>query len=501
MLAETIRTPVASSTSTTRTSCWSRRSDCADDRPAGEPRQADAVRALPRSWRWPAPTARSRRSSVGRLLPRQDRVADQGQQGRGRAARGRGAGASGGPGDAAGRRVARRRTSCWATRSRSRGSPSTPIRPAGPAVRLDQRDRPGEGRARHRRVFPKREWTMLSHHLIWHGRRVCRAQARLWRVHGRATGAPRTARVRPTRSQRPSWCAPRGAREDCRRASGHLRTRYTKAILNTVANPLVVLDAALRVQSANRVFYSTFGVSRDKVQGTALRDLGGADWKASDLWAALTSLVAGSQEFQPFEIEREFPAAGRRTLLFDARRVMGEGDATTILLAAQDITERKQTERELQSTNSRKDEFLALLAHELRNPIGARPHRVGADSSRRRQSGIGATRATNHGTSGWADGAADRRSAGRVEDYLGKDRPPARADVTGRPDPGRRRRTTASNREVRNRTHSRHATRALCRRCRPNALRSDFVERAAQCIEVHAAAWKDSLLGHRCSHR
>jgi two-component system CheB/CheR fusion protein len=152
---------------------------------------------------------------------------------------------------------------------------------------------------------------------------------------------------------------------------------YTKAILNTVTNPLVVLDAQLRVQSGNRVFYSTFGISREKAQGVALRELGGDGWKASGLWAALTALASGSHDFQPFEIERAFPALGRRTLLFDARRVVGEGDATTVLLAAQDITELKHTEAELQSANRRKDEFLALLAHELRNPLA--PIRTGLE--------------------------------------------------------------------------------------------------------------------------
>jgi two-component system CheB/CheR fusion protein len=152
---------------------------------------------------------------------------------------------------------------------------------------------------------------------------------------------------------------------------------YTKAILNTVTTPLVVLDGRLRVQSGNRAFYSTFGVSREKAQGMALRDMGATDWQASGLCAALAALVSGGHEFQPFEIERDSPAAGRRTFLFDARRVTGEGDAAILLLAAQDITERKRTEDELQSASRRKDEFLALLAHELRNPLA--PVRTGLE--------------------------------------------------------------------------------------------------------------------------
>jgi PAS domain S-box-containing protein len=151
---------------------------------------------------------------------------------------------------------------------------------------------------------------------------------------------------------------------------------YTKAILNTVTSPLVVLDSALRVQSGNRAFYSMFAVSREKAQGIPLQDLGDDDWKASALWGALNEIVWHSSDFQSLEIERDLPAIGRRTLLLDARRVAREGDAT-ILLAAQDITERKRTEEALQTADRRKDEFLALLAHELRNPLA--PIRTGLE--------------------------------------------------------------------------------------------------------------------------
>ncbi len=145
---------------------------------------------------------------------------------------------------------------------------------------------------------------------------------------------------------------------------------YTKAILNTITSPLVVLDSNLRVQSGNRAFYSMFGISREKAQGIALQSLGDDDWKASGLWAALNAIVSESRDFQSLEIERDFPLTGRRAILLDARRVARDGDGdATILLAAQDITERKRTEEELRSAGRRKDEFLALLAHELRNPL------------------------------------------------------------------------------------------------------------------------------------
>jgi PAS domain S-box-containing protein len=132
---------------------------------------------------------------------------------------------------------------------------------------------------------------------------------------------------------------------------------YTKGILNTVIDPLVVLDSSLRVQTANRAFYSMFGASRDQTQGVPLCDLGDAHWKASELWASLRAIVTGGGEFRPFEFEREFPAIGRRTVLLDARRVPRDGEST-ILLTLHDITDRKRVEEELRR---RQEELLDFV--------------------------------------------------------------------------------------------------------------------------------------------
>jgi PAS domain S-box-containing protein len=121
---------------------------------------------------------------------------------------------------------------------------------------------------------------------------------------------------------------------------------YTKAILNTVIDPLVVLDSSLRVQTANRAFYLMFGASRDKTQGAPLCDLGDAEWKASGLWASIGAIVTGDGEFTPCEFEREFPEIGRRTVLLDARRLPRHGEPA-ILLTLHDITDRKKAEEDL----------------------------------------------------------------------------------------------------------------------------------------------------------
>jgi PAS domain S-box-containing protein len=121
---------------------------------------------------------------------------------------------------------------------------------------------------------------------------------------------------------------------------------YTKTILNTVAQPLVVLDADLRVQTGNRAFYTMFGVSRDKTKDMPLRHLGNHEWNAHSLWDSVKATLLGKKEFKTLEVEGEFPVIGPRTFLFDACRLGGER-AALILVCLTDITERKLSEQKL----------------------------------------------------------------------------------------------------------------------------------------------------------
>jgi PAS domain S-box-containing protein len=119
---------------------------------------------------------------------------------------------------------------------------------------------------------------------------------------------------------------------------------YTKAVLNTVINPLVVLDAQLRVQTANRAFYTMFDVSRDQTQGVFIRALGDHKWQTSEIWKSIEASISDDAKFRAFEFDREFPAIGVRRLRLEARRVARDGDAM-ILLAFEDVTGRNQAQR------------------------------------------------------------------------------------------------------------------------------------------------------------
>ena len=117
----------------------------------------------------------------------------------------------------------------------------------------------------------------------------------------------------------------------------------TKAILNTVAEPLVVLSADQRIQSGNRAFYTMFGVSRDGTQGVPLSELGHGAFALAPLHQQLHAVLAGGQAFQPVEVDDVVTAQGHRALVLDARPLAFPGHAERrVLVTFQDVTAHKQ---------------------------------------------------------------------------------------------------------------------------------------------------------------
>lgn len=117
---------------------------------------------------------------------------------------------------------------------------------------------------------------------------------------------------------------------------------YTKAIINTVIDPLMVLDHDCRVQAANQAFYTMFQISRDQARGVRFYDIGIRDWDIPRLQKFLNETFTSDADA---EFEHEFPAIGHRTVLLNARSLPPVANAGQMtLLVIQDITERKQRE-------------------------------------------------------------------------------------------------------------------------------------------------------------
>ncbi|MHB1840522.1 MAG: sensor histidine kinase, partial [Acidobacteriaceae bacterium] len=120
---------------------------------------------------------------------------------------------------------------------------------------------------------------------------------------------------------------------------------YAENIVDTVREPLLVLDAGLRVQSANRSFYQTFRVTPQETEGKPLYELGNGQWDIPALRPLLAEILPQHTSFQDFEVEEDFPGIGRRTMLLSARKLFRVGNSTeSVLLAIEDMTERKKAE-------------------------------------------------------------------------------------------------------------------------------------------------------------
>ncbi|MGH8759619.1 MAG: PAS domain S-box protein, partial [Burkholderiales bacterium] len=115
---------------------------------------------------------------------------------------------------------------------------------------------------------------------------------------------------------------------------------HAEAILRTAPDPLLVLHADLKVNTANEAFYKTFKVIPVATEGRLIYELGDGQWNIPKLRELLEDVLPRKRSFDNFEVTHDFATIGRRTMLLDARKLSDAEDRPArILLGIQDITE------------------------------------------------------------------------------------------------------------------------------------------------------------------
>lgn len=143
-----------------------------------------------------------------------------------------------------------------------------------------------------------------------------------------------------------------------------------QGIVDTVREPVLVLDNELRVIAASRSFYSAFKVSPEDTQGKLLYALGNGQWDIVKLRILLEKIIPEQGVMDGYEVEQDFPNIGPKTICLNARQVFYAGGAqTTILLGMEDITERRALEREKDELLRQKDVLLEELQHRIANSL------------------------------------------------------------------------------------------------------------------------------------
>ena len=123
---------------------------------------------------------------------------------------------------------------------------------------------------------------------------------------------------------------------------------YAENIVETVRKPLVVLDCDLRIISANNNFYETFKVTPQVIIGRFIHDIGNRQWNIPSLRLLFENILPNDTVFNGYEVDHDFPGVGRKVILLNARQIYRKNISShIILLAMEDITERRRSEEEL----------------------------------------------------------------------------------------------------------------------------------------------------------
>jgi two-component system cell cycle sensor histidine kinase PleC len=163
-------------------------------------------------------------------------------------------------------------------------------------------------------------------------------------------------------------------------------SEFAESVINTVREPLISLDQDLRVVTVSRSFYEFFKVKPEETVGQLIYDLGNKQWDIPKLRELLETILPQKASFENYEVEHNFTTIGRKIMLLNARQIQrGAGKKRIILLAIEDITERREIETGLEKAHEElyelatelkrvalvKSEFLANMSHELRTPLNS----------------------------------------------------------------------------------------------------------------------------------
>jgi two-component system CheB/CheR fusion protein len=152
---------------------------------------------------------------------------------------------------------------------------------------------------------------------------------------------------------------------------------YAESLVDTIRDPLLVLDTIQHIRSANRSFYQTFRTTPAETGNRGLYTVGSGQWDVPEVHQPLEAVHLGKPNVDSIEVRRVFPHMGQKIMRLMARKIVTQTiDTDLILLAIEDITDRKQAEEErerllaeMQRINAEFQQFSYIVSHDLSEPL------------------------------------------------------------------------------------------------------------------------------------
>ena len=151
--------------------------------------------------------------------------------------------------------------------------------------------------------------------------------------------------------------------ERAARKESNLAWQLTKSIVDTIRDPLVVLENDMTIVTASKAFLTMFGSTQAQTKGRRVSELGQHQWDVPALRHLMEKVLPENKPIENFEIEDDFPGLGRRVFNLNARKISQPGNhAHRMLLVFEDITDRKQRERDAQTLANE-------ISHRIKNNL------------------------------------------------------------------------------------------------------------------------------------